>query len=135
MRRWSSGAVAVLTVVCAALAPSRAGADDAIVGRWSGTITQEGAEPFEARLTFLSPRGGVSRYPSYPCGGTLTGGPKASGYEFQEVINWGGLEEQQAGCVGGVVRITVKGDTMQFEWKTTYEGKEYSSSGELKREE
>jgi hypothetical protein len=99
-----------------------------------GTITQEGAAPFETRLTFVSPNGGVSRYPSYPCGGMLAGGRKAGGYEYQETINWGGMDENPAGCIGGVVHLSVKGDTMQYDWSTTYNGQNYQASGELQRQ-
>jgi hypothetical protein len=44
-----------------------------------GTLKQDEGEPFETRLTFVSPKGGVSRYPASPCGGILAGGPKGDG--------------------------------------------------------
>jgi hypothetical protein len=113
-------------------APARA--EDPIVGTWVGTVTQQGQEPFETRLTFVSPRGGVSRYPTYPCGGMLAGGRKGDGYEYQETINWGGLDEQTNGCVGGIVRLNVDGDTMKFDWSTNYNGQDYQAAGELHRQ-
>ena len=75
---------------------------DAVVGTWVGEVSQ-GETKFETRLTFVSPKGGVSRYPSFPCGGTLSGDRKGDAYEFNEVITWGGLDERPNGCIGGVV--------------------------------
>jgi hypothetical protein len=40
------------------------------------TLKQDDGEPFETRLTFISPKGGVSRYPGSPCGHILAGGRK-----------------------------------------------------------
>ena len=61
---------------------------DAIVGTWVGEVSQ-GDNKFETRLTLVSPKGGVSRYPSFPCGGTLTGDRKGDDYEFNEVDHLG----------------------------------------------
>jgi hypothetical protein len=117
----------------AALGSGPASAADPIVGSWTGTVTQEGSDSFETNLTFVSPRGGVSRYPSYPCGGMLVGGPKGDGYEYTETINWGGSDERDGGCIGGAVRIDVVGNKMKFEWSTTFNGQEYKAAGELRR--
>jgi hypothetical protein len=113
---------------------TQARAEDPIVGTWVGQVNQQDAEPFETRLTFVSPSGGVSRYPSYPCGGMLAGGRKGDSYEYQETINWGGMDENPAGCISGVVNLSVKGDTMQFNWTTTYNGQNYHATGELHRQ-
>lgn len=107
---------------------------DAIVGTWVGEGTQ-GENKFETRLTFVSPRGGVSRYPGYPCGGMLTGDRKGDGYEFNEVVTWGGIDENPNGCIGGLMRISLDGNKMTFDWSTNYNGQDYSATGELHRVE
>ena len=105
---------------------------DAIVGTWVGEVSQ-GDTKFETRLTLISPKGGVSRYPSYPCGGTLTGDRKGDNYEFNEVITWGGVDEKDGGCIGGIVKITVDGDKMAYDWTGTFNGAEHAAAGELHR--
>jgi hypothetical protein len=136
MRTHRAGPAALLCVLVLALLPfgNRARAEDPIVGTWVGNVIQQGQDPFETRLTFVSPRGGVSRYPSYPCGGMLAGGRKGAAYEYQETINWGGMDEQANGYVGGIVRLSVDGDTMKFDWSTNYNGQDYQASGELHRQ-
>jgi hypothetical protein len=109
-------------------------ADDPIVGTWVGSVAQEGIDPFETRLTFVSPKGGVSRYPSFPCGGMLVGGRKGEGYEYQETLTWGGIDESPTGCIGGTVSISVSGDKMKFDWAGNYEGRDIAATGELHRE-
>ncbi len=121
-----------LAGVC--LMPSIAAADDPIVGSWVGNLIQEGQDPFETRLTFVSPRGGVTRYPGQSCGGVLVGDRKASGYEYEETITWGGVDEKDGGCIGGAVHVKVDGDKLQFEWTTNYNGQDYAAAGELHRE-
>jgi hypothetical protein len=109
-------------------------ADDAIVGTWVGNVAQGDQPPFETRLTIVSPKGGVSRYPSFPCGGMLVGDRKGDGYEYAETINWGGMDENPNGCIGGIVRLTIDGDTMKYDWSANYNGQDYQASGELHRE-
>ena len=107
---------------------------DAIVGTWSGTAAQPDNDPFSVRLTFVSPKGGVSRYPgSPPCGGMLIGDRKGDNYEYQESITYGGTDEKTDGCISGTMKLTVNGETMKYEWSANYNGQDYSSSGELKR--
>jgi hypothetical protein len=128
-----AGVIACLAAALGAMiAPAHAG--DPIVGHWVGTLKQDEGEPFETRLTFVSPKGGISRYPSSPCGGMLTGDRKGDGYEYTETITWGGPDELAQYCIGGVVRITVEGNTMKFEWSTVDNGKETRSVGELQRQ-
>ena len=85
-------------IACLLTAPAGALAQDAIVGTWVGDATQ-GETKFETRLTFVSPKGGVSRYPSFPCGGIQ----KVDAYEFNETVTWGGTDEKAKGCIPGVV--------------------------------
>jgi hypothetical protein len=67
---------------------------DAIVGSWVGQAAQPNQDPFEVRLTFVSPNGGVSRYPGDPaCGGVLRGDRNGDHYEYQETIAYGGTGE------------------------------------------
>jgi len=107
---------------------------DAIVGTWSGTAAQPDTDPFDVRLTFVSPKGGVSRYPgSPPCGGMLVGDRRGDNYEYQESITYGGTDEKTDGCLNGTMKLTVNGETMKYEWSANYNGQDYSSSGELKR--
>jgi hypothetical protein len=107
---------------------------DAIVGTWSGQASQPDTDPFEVRLTFVSPHGGVSRYPgSPPCGGMLVGDRRGDNYEYQESITYGGTDEKTDGCLNGNMKLTVNGETMKYEWSANYNGQDYSSSGELKR--
>ena len=109
----------VRTLVAAAFAMAAvaaARADDAIVGTWSGMLKQDDGEPFAALLTFVSPKGGISRYPANPCGGILAGGPKGDGYQYTETITWGMEGELETYCIGGSVDISVDGDVMKFDW-------------------
>ena len=107
---------------------------DAIVGTWTGQAAQPETDPFDVRLTFVSPKGGVSRYPgSPPCGGMLVGDRKGDNYEYQESITYGGTDEKTDGCLNGTMKLTVNGETMKYEWWANYNGQDYSSSGELKR--
>jgi hypothetical protein len=116
------------------LSPTTAQAEDAIVGTWVGMLKQDEGEPFETRLTFVSPAGGISRYPSTPCGGTLAGGPKGDGYRYTETITWGTEGEREIYCIGGTVDITVDGDVMKFEWSGEDKGTATRTVGELKRQ-
>lgn len=109
-------------------------AEDPIVGTWTGKLAQPDNDPFETRVTFVSPKGGISRYPDFPCGGVLSGGRKGDAYEYEETISWGGVDEVDPGCLSGTVRVTVDGDKMNFNWSGTSNGQEYKASGELKRE-
>jgi hypothetical protein len=130
-----NGTVSAIALALSVLVPLAArAADDPIVGAWVGTVTQEGQDPFETRLTFVSPKGGISRYPSFPCGGMLLGGRKGEGYEYQETLTWGGIDESPTGCIGGTVSISVNGDKMKFDWAGSYEGRDIVATGELHRE-
>ena len=99
MRRGLLAAVAGALATFAAAGIARAqddadiagGLQDAIVGAWAGQAAQPEKDPFEVRLTFVSPKGGVSRYPGDPpCGGMLVGDRKGDAYEFKESITYGG---------------------------------------------
>ena len=132
--------LASVACICGAAAQDEDSSDiagtlqDAIVGTWSGQASQPDTDPFEVRLTFVSPKGGVSRYPgSPPCGGMLVGDRKGDNYEFQESITYGGTDEKTDGCLNGAMKLTVNGETMKYEWTANYNGQDYSSSGELKR--
>ena len=114
--------------------PAAARADDPIVGTWSGKLKQDDGEPFVTELTFVSPRGGISRYPANPCGGMLTGGPKGDGYEYTETITWGTQDELENYCIGGTANISVEGDTMKFDWSAMSNGSITRTIGELKRQ-
>ncbi len=39
------------------------------------------------------------------------------------------------GCLNGTMKLSVDGDTMKYDWTSSYNGQDYSSSGELKRQE
>ena len=108
---------------------------DAIVGIWAGTVAEPEKEPYQVRLTFVSPKGGIVRYPGEtPCGGMLTGDRHGDDYEYQETITFNGLDERSDGCFDGVMRLSVDGDTMKLDWTGTYDGQERTASGELKRQ-
>jgi len=108
---------------------------DAIVGSWVGQAAQPDQDPFEVRLTFVSPKGGVSRYPSEPsCGGVLNGNVNGDHYDYQEMITFGGAEDVENGCLDGKIRVTVNGDTLKFDWSSTANGEMFTSSGELRRQ-
>jgi hypothetical protein len=113
-------------------APAGALAQDAIVGSWAGDVVQ-GEQSFKTLVTIVSPRGGVSRYLSGPCGGILSGGRKGDAYEYSETITWGGTEEKEGGCINGTVRFTVDGDTLKYDWSGNYNGQDYAAAGELHR--
>jgi hypothetical protein len=130
---WLACVLAVPIGAGAAHAEDVAGTlSDAIVGTWVGEVSQ-GDNKFETRLTLISPKGGVSRYPGFPCGGTLAGDRKGDDYEFNEVITWGGVDERDGGCIGGIVKISVDGDKMTYDWSGTFNGEEHSAAGELHR--
>ena len=112
--------------------PARA--DDAIVGTWSGMLKQDDGEPFATLLTFVSPKGGISRYPANPCGGILAGGPKGDGYQYTETITWGMEGELENYCIGGTADISVDGDVMKFNWSGVSNGTATHTVGELKRQ-
>jgi hypothetical protein len=109
-------------------------AKDPIVGHWVGQASQPDSNTFDASLTFVSPKGGVSRYPGIPCGAQLEGGPKGDAYEYSETVTWGGPDEQaNGGCVNGTLHLEVNGNTMKYEWSATHDGRSYTASGELQR--
>ncbi len=114
------------------VAASTVEAQDAIIGTWVGEATQ-GETKFETRLTFVSPTGGISRYPSFVCGGILSGDRRDDTYEFTETVTWGGLDEKPDGCIDGTVRLTVDGDKMNYEWSGTHKGENFTAAGELRR--
>jgi hypothetical protein len=107
-------------------------AQENIVGTWKGDIVQ-GETTFPAVLTFVSPKGGVSRYPSFPCGGVLAGGPKGDGFQYSETVTWGTLEEKPDGCIDGVVSMAFDGDVLKYEWNGSHNGQPISAAGELRR--
>jgi hypothetical protein len=121
-------------VVAFAVAPGTASAQD-IVGSWVGeaNLPEQGAYP--VRLTFVSAKGGISRYPSDPpCGGMLKGDQKGDYFEYEETVTFGGKDERDDGCIPGTMRLTVDGDTMKYEWWGSFNGQDYTSSGELQRQ-
>jgi hypothetical protein len=141
-KQWQSG-VALASLLAVPLAVGGApGAlsmaeipQDAIVGSWVGQAAQPNQDPFEVRLTFVSPNGGVSRYPGDPvCGGVLRGDRNGDHYEYQETITYGGTGELDNGCLDGNLSLTIKGDTLKFDWTATANGQDFSSSGELHRQ-
>lgn len=109
---------------------------DGIVGAWVGQAAQPDQDPFDVRLTFVSPRGGVSRYPGEPaCGGVLTGDRDGDHYEYSEAITYGSSEDVEQGCLNGKLKLTVDGDTMKLDWSSvTADGEQMSASGELHRQ-
>jgi len=132
-RNAARAGLAVAFAVATLVSSSSARAEDPIVGTWVGNLSQADQEPFETRVTFVSPKGGVSRYPGFPCGGVLSGDRKGDAYEYEESISWGGVDELDPGCISGTVRATIDGDKMNLSWSGTLNGQEYQASGELKR--
>jgi hypothetical protein len=107
---------------------------DAIVGIWVGKGNHGNGSEFSMKLTFVSPKGGVSRYPDIPCGGMLVGGRKGTSYEYAETVTYNGAEERADNfCISGVMRLTVKGNAMSYDWSSMYNGEEHVSTGTLKR--
>ena len=51
-----------------------------------------------------------------------------------ETVTYGGSEERTDGCLNGTMKLSVDDDTMKYDWASTYNGQDYSSSGELKRQ-
>lgn len=107
---------------------------DPIVGHWVGTASQPEQDAFEVTLTFVSPRGGISRYPGEtPCGGVLVGDRHGDSYQYQENITYNGTDERQDGCISGNISLTLEGDTLKYSWSGNNNGQDYTSTGELKR--
>jgi hypothetical protein len=108
---------------------------DDIVGRWIGQVSAPNQDPFDVRLTFVSAKGGISRYPGGSgCGGILEGDRDGDNYDYKETITFGGRDELgDDGCVDGSLRLTVKHDKMQFNW-TSAENQDVTYSGELHRQ-
>lgn len=139
--RLHRASVALAALLC--LAAGAMAADDAdlageltdpIVGHWVGTAAQPEQGSFEVTLTFVSPKGGISRYPGEtPCGGVLVGDRHGDSYQYQESITYNGTDERQDGCISGNISLTLEGDTLKYEWSGTNNGQDYTSSGELKR--
>jgi hypothetical protein len=109
---------------------------DAIAGAWIGQAAQPGQDAYDVRLTFVSPRGGISRYPGDPiCGGVLVGDRNGDHYEYDETISYGGPDGDDNGCMNGKLSLSVKGDKMKFDWTATNaDGDQVTSSGELHRQ-
>ena len=109
---------------------------DAIVGLWTGTAAQPERDPFDVRLTFVSPKGGISRYPGDPpCGGMLVGDRKGDNYEYTETITFGGHRRKDGRLPQRrQMNVTVEGDTLKYGWSSQYNGEEYTATGELKRQ-
>ena len=113
--------------------PANSGDDqDAIVGSWSGQGTKADSDPFDVRLTFVSPRGGVSRYPGDgECGGVLSGKRDGDHYQYDEKITFGNSDDGGT-CVDGIMRVSVDGDTLKYEWSAEPDSEK--ETGELHRE-
>jgi hypothetical protein len=108
---------------------------DEIVGRWVGQAAAPNQDPFDVRLTFVSPKGGISRYPGGSgCGGILEGDRDGDNYDYKETITFGGRDELgDDGCVDGTLRLTVEGDKMKLNWSAA-DNQDVSYSGELHRQ-
>ncbi len=76
-------AIAGLAALASISFTSLAHAEDPIVGTWVGKLKQPDNDPFEMSATFVSPKGGITRYPGFPCGGVLVGSRKGNGYELR----------------------------------------------------
>ncbi len=144
-RTWRRVAGALLGMLAAAAASGGASAQDdadiagqlqdAIVGTWVGKANMPDADSFDVRLTFVSPKGGVSRYPGDPpCGGMLVGDRKGNGYEFKETITYNGTDEKSDGCLNGTMTLSLEGDTIKYDWAASYDGQDYTVTGELQRQ-
>ncbi len=126
----------LLAIAASSLSAHPAWAADPIVGTWVGTGSHAGRDDqFRMRLTFVSPKGGVSRYLDVPCGGVLVGDRKGDDYEYRETITFNGSDERAENyCVsGGVVRLTVDGTTMKYDWQPHSADDELAASGTLER--
>ncbi len=103
-------AIVGAAVLAAGACLANAADADPIIGTWVGTGNHEARDDkFRMRLTFVSPRGGVSRYLDVPCGGVLAGGPSGDTYEFTEMIIYNGPRSgarTTASAAGSVCRST-----------------------------
>jgi hypothetical protein len=108
---------------------------DEIVGRWVGQAAAPDQDPFDIRLTFVSPKGGISRYPGGSgCGGILEGDRDGDKYEYKETITFGGRNELgDNGCLDGTLHLTVDGDKMKLNWSAA-DSQNVSYTGELHRQ-
>ena len=131
--RRASRAIALVAVASWAVSASA----DPIVGTWVGQGTHTGTEDrFNMRLTFVSPKGGVSRYPDIPCGGQLVGGPSGDDkYQYDEAIKYNGPDERSENyCISGRMRLSVDGNKMTYEGFASHNGEDFGSTGQLQRE-
>ena len=81
-------------------------------------------------MTLTSPSGGSSSYP-LNCGGRLSGGGSGGVYRFNETITFGRITETSDGCIDGSVEMIVRGDTVDWSWSGSWQGKSYFASGTL----
>ena len=126
---------AIALVAASGLAVSASA--DPIVGTWVGKGSHTGTEDqFNMRLTFVSPKGGVSRYPDIPCGGKLVGGPSGDDkYQYDEAILYNGPDERSDNyCINGRVHLSVDGNKMTYEWSSSHNGQDFAATGQLQRE-
>lgn len=130
----TSGKKAFVAGVCLALLSAAVFAsttdEAAPLGEWSGTVTQiyqdgsQGSYPTTMTISSSDGKlGGVIRYPSLKCGGSLTFIRRVAGtgdYEFRETI-----EDGKDRCVdGGFVRVnfvkalddTIDPDNLTWAW-------------------
>jgi len=123
--------LAVLLALAAACVPPAAA--QSIVGTWTGTVNQAGEPPYPAEMTLTSPSSGSSNYSSLRCGGTLSGGGSGGAYRFRESITHGRATATSGGCIDGTIEMVVHGDSMQWSWSGSWQGKSYSASATLQR--
>jgi hypothetical protein len=126
--------IVLLALAAACALPAAA---QPIVGTWTGTVHQAGEPPYPAEMTLTSPTSGSSSYSSLSCGGTLSGGVSGSGssaaYRFRESITHGRATETTGGCIDGTIEMVVQGNSMQWSWSGSWQGKSYFASATLQR--
>jgi hypothetical protein len=91
-------------------------AGPAIVGSWSGQLTQINSQtPIKVELA-ISPKGAETRYPDLDCAGKLIRSGASKSYVFFIEVITKGRVDKGGRCPDGTITIARQGDNLAVGW-------------------
>lgn len=97
----------------------------AIVGTWTGTVSQNKGKSNYTVVMTVSASGATTEYPELKCGGALTRVGQSRGYVFfTETISHGG-QGTGGSCIDGTITVAPADGKLAWGWIGSFKGETY----------
>lgn len=104
-----------------------------ILGKWTGTASQNSGESGYKVVINITEHGGTTDYPGLKCGGTLVRVGTADGFVFfSESITRGSIESG-GDCIDGTITVAQSGKELIWGWVGHHDGEIYVGWSKLSR--